>query len=189
MFVRYFKYIFGADGTDIAAENFDKGGSGELVVRAFNCMCQSCIQPWHWPSPSFRPGAAECSHHESARFILHVLASGPLCIVHGGQGSTHAKINQCIIGYCGITNLSKVADLCGLHIAQVINMVAPSPSVAKIVACTSSPTKRTVAVSVACQVCSLCGVEQPRVSCSDVREWRDAGVERMQGANQPVIAT
>ena len=46
-----------------------------------------------------------------------------------------------------------------------------------------------MAVSVACQVCSLCGVEQPRVSCSDVREWRDAGVESMQGANQPVIAT
>ena len=55
MFVRYFKYIFGADGTDIAAENFDKGGSGELVVCAFDCMCQSCIQPWHWRPPG--PGA------------------------------------------------------------------------------------------------------------------------------------
>ena len=125
MFVRYFKYIFGADGTDIAAENFDKGGSGELVVRAFNCMCQSCTQPWHWPNPPARgpPSAATmiCPINPS-RSCNWATLHCPCW-----QGSTHAKINQCIIGYCGITNLSKVSDLCGLHIAQVINMVAPSP--------------------------------------------------------------
>jgi hypothetical protein len=38
MFVRYFKYIFGADGTDIAADNFDKSGSGELVVCCVPCF-------------------------------------------------------------------------------------------------------------------------------------------------------
>ena len=124
MFVRYFKYIFGADGTDIAAENFDKGGSGELVVRASIACARAAYSPGIGVRPARGPPSA-------ATMICPINPSRSCnwATLHCPcwQGSTHAKINQCIIGYCGITNLSKVSDLCGLHIAQVINMVAPSP--------------------------------------------------------------